>query len=312
MTIVTLTLNPALDVSASVDHVRPESKLRCSEPTNEPGGGGVNVSRVCRRMGEITLAVCPLGGIAGDVFATALYAEMIPFHRVDIVGDTRQSLAVFDRSSGDQFRFVFPGPAFSDDELALTQAAVLDAAIPGSILVISGSMPPEVDAKVFGEIVSSLEGVTVIIDTSGPAILRALQSGADVLKPSLGELETAFGSAVRSQAEVAAAARYLLSHSNVGALVVSMGARGAMLVKSSGECTRFRNPKVVVRSAVGAGDSMVAGIAVGLSRNLTIDDAVVQGVAAGAAAVMTPGSQLCEVAEIEKLRPRVEMRRLDI
>lgn len=305
--IVTLTLNPALDVSASVDHVKPRSKLRCSAPRNEPGGGGINVSRVCARMAQPTVAVAPLGGVTGRRFGELLEAECIQYCAIDIAGETRQSVAVFDESSGEQFRFVFPGPILSAAELEECRNTTVEAASTSRVLVISGSMPPGVDGDLLQGIVSALPHTAVIIDTSGPALAKALQSGAHILKPSLKELSTVFGSVLETQLDVEHAGKALLSNSRVDALLVSMGRRGALLVTSSGTCTRFKNPEVTVQSTVGAGDSMVAGLAVGMHCNLGINDAVVFGVAAGTAAVMSPGSELCAVGDVEALRPGVEV-----
>lgn len=303
--IVTLTLNPALDVSASVDVVSPTHKLRCVSPRTEPGGGGINVSRVCLRLGAPTVAVLPLGGANGRRVEELLHGEQVATRSVPIEDETRESFTVSEGSTGDQFRFVLPGPSLSPNEVQACLEVITDAAGGSSSVVVSGSVPSGIDESFFAGLVDRLPGARVIVDTSGPALDWALASGAHLLKPSARELAAVVGRDLRTEAEVAAAARDVVDRTSVENVIVSIGAGGAIAVPASGPAIRLRAPTVQVRSAVGAGDAMVAGIAVGLQRGLDLAEACALGIAAGTAAVLSEGSALCSVDDVEALLPLV-------
>jgi 6-phosphofructokinase 2 len=142
-TIVTLTMNPALDITTSVDRVHPTDKLRCGGARYDPGGGGINVARVAHVLGASVAAVFPAGGPTGDVVADLLVAEGVPFHRVRIGGRTRESFTVNDESSGQQYRFVLPGPRLTFSERAQCVDRLRAAAGSAQFVVVSGSLPPD-------------------------------------------------------------------------------------------------------------------------------------------------------------------------
>lgn len=304
-TIVTLTLNPALDVSTSVAAVVPAHKLRCDRPAREPGGGGINVARVAERLGEPALAVLPLGGSPGARVDELLRSEPMETRIVPIAGETRESMSIMEENTGSQYRFVLPGPTLSVEEVEACKHATIEAATGCRCLVVSGSMPDGVDPAIFGDLVGALPDTMVIVDTSGSALRAALQSGAYLVKPSARELSNLVGRPLLDEAEIEVAARELAAATPVEVVVASIGAGGAIVVTSDGQSARLRAPTVQVRSAVGAGDSMVAGMAVGISRGLDLEDAVALGVAAGTAAVLTDGTELCSPGDIEQLLPIV-------
>jgi len=306
--IVTLTLNPALDVSVAVELIVPNDKLRTTEPRYQPGGGGINVSRVCRRLGEATTAVVPLGGPAGQRMAELLGAELEEreVHIAPIDGDTRQSISVTSRTSGDQYRFVLPGPELTAGDVEACLDAVVDAANPDfcRCVVVSGSVPEGVDLGFFGHLVERLDHVRVVIDTSRSALSAALESGAYLVKPSARELAFLVDHDLITETDVMEAAQQVKAESNIDVLVASIGPGGAIVATDDGTF-RLRAPTVRVRSTIGAGDSMVAGMAVGFQRGLELHDAVAYGVAAGTAAVITGGSDLCHSGDIDRLLPLV-------
>ena len=304
--IVTLTLNPALDLSSKVDVVAPIYKLRCDAPVVEPGGGGINVSRVCQRLGARTVAIAAVAGSIGQRFGRLLQEESIPFVPLLTEGETRESVTINEMSTGQQYRFVFPGPAIGQREVARAGRLMADVGADSSVAVISGSMPDLPSGSV-ADLVASLPNAHVIVDTSGPALDGALESSAAIVKPSARELAGVVGRALSDERAIEIAAKEVLTDSAVGALLVSIGSGGAFLCTRDG-VLRFRAPSVQVRSAVGAGDSLVAGIAVGLSRGQPLADAVALGIACGSAAVMSEGTQLCSPVDVDALLPLVESR----
>ncbi len=303
--IVTLTLNPALDISSSANIVIPNHKLRCSTPIYEPGGGGINVARVVRRLGEEVLAVVPLGGGAGHRVESLLEDEGIPLRAVAIKAETRESITIGVDATEDQFRFVFPGPSLSQSELMTCEQALVDEAKTASCVIISGSLPSGVPSHALSSLVEAVSPASVIIDTSGEALLEALQSGAYLVKPSARELAGIVGRDLPTEIEVIAAAKSVLKDSRVENLVVSIGAGGAIALGEDGSIRRLRAPTVRVASAVGAGDSMVGGIAVGLARGLSLSEALRLGIAAGTATVLTSGTNLCDPEAVASLLPLV-------
>jgi 6-phosphofructokinase 2 len=299
--IVTLTMNPALDITTSVDQVRPSDKLRCQGARHDPGGGGINVARIARVLGASVSAVFPAGGPTGDVVADLLVAEGVPFHRVRIGGRTRESFTVNEESSGQQYRFVLPGPRLTFAERAQCVDELRAAARSAQFVVASGSLPPGVPADFYQQIaeVCSDVGTRLILDTSGTG-LQHITSGVFLLKPSIRELRECLGRELATEAEQVAAAQELVHRRHAQVVVVSLGHNGALLITPDAV---QRVPAIKMRSGsgVGAGDAMVAAITVGLSRGWPLSKAVRFGVAAGAAMLMTPGTAVCNRADIERL-----------
>ena len=314
--IVTLTLNPAIDVSTSVAAVVPTDKLRCRAPRYDPGGGGLNVARVALRLGATAVAVAPLGGDNGARLQQLMEAEGVSMVAVPVQEATRHSFSVSDERSGDQYRFVLPGAALAPDVGRRCAQAVAEVAAGAACVVISGSVPgvdmPSGTSRgwareLFAGIVETVAPVPVLIDTSGPALEAARRAGAQLIKPSARELSALVGRELLTEAEILDGAREVLGSSDLAALVVSIGPGGAFLVRRNGEAVRLRAPTVRVRSAIGAGDSMVAGIAVGLSRGADLLEAVRFGVATGTAAVLTDGTQLSHPSDVDRLLPLVHV-----
>ncbi|MCU0512387.1 MAG: 1-phosphofructokinase family hexose kinase [Anaerolineae bacterium] len=303
-TVITLTLNPAVDISTSTDNVQPEDKLRCATPKFDPGGGGINVSRAMHNLGGAALAVFTSGGHAGHMLEGLLRDAGLPIHPVPVSGITRENFTVIERSSNDQYRFNMPGAALTADELTRCTAAVL--AQPADYLVASGSLTPGVPDDYYARLTQQARdrGMRVIVDTSGPALQALRGARPYLLKPNIGELETFSGTTFHEEEDLQRAGQQLIAEGLCEVLVVSLGAAGAALITAD-QFVRCRPPLVRVQSRVGAGDSMVGGLVLALARGDTPVEAVKLGVAAGTAAVMSAGTDLCRREDVEKLLPRV-------
>ncbi|MEP4653088.1 MAG: hexose kinase [Ilumatobacter sp.] len=303
--VVTLTFSPALDVATSVDVITPSRKLRCDAPRHEPGGGGINVARVAQRLGADAVAVAPLGGDRGRRVAEQLGKEGVTVEQVIVDHTIRQGFAVTEESTGRQFRFVMPPQRLDRDEADRCVKATCDLASAARCVVVSGSIDLPDVVEVLRCIVQTVRPVPVLIDTSGDALDAALDSGAALIKPSARELADLVGRPLDTESDITAAATDVIARSNVDALLVSIGAGGAVLVRPDVPPLRFRAPTVRVRSTIGAGDSLVAGIATGLADGQELVDAVRLGIAAGTATVLTDGTQLCDPAMVDELLPLV-------
>ncbi|SFB47147.1 1-phosphofructokinase family hexose kinase [Azotobacter beijerinckii] len=301
--IATLTLNPAMDVSTDIARLAPTSKLRCTLPRYEPGGGGINVARVIRNLGGDTVAIYPAGGPFGAMLQRALEELGLPELRVPIAGDTRESFTVDEGETGLQYRFVLPGPTLTPDERQACLEAIAALVPPPDYLVVSGSFPTGVALDFHDEIVALAQriGARLILDYSGDALRHAVERGGiHLLKPSLSELSGLTGRVLESQVEQEAAARGLVEQGAVEIVVLSLGAEGALLASREG-LERFPAFEVPLRSAVGAGDSVVGATVLALSRGWSLHDAVRYGMAAAAATLMLPGTGLCRAEDVERL-----------
>ncbi|KJF22651.1 phosphofructokinase [Rhodococcus sp. AD45-ID] len=297
--VVTVTMNPALDISTSAPAVHATDKMRCAAPRRDPGGGGLNVARVLHALGEDATALLPSGGHCGQAVQDLLTGEQVRFSAVPITGSTRESFTVDDLSTGFQYRFVLPGPTVAYAEVESCLERVRDFATDSRFVVVSGSLPPGVDAD-FCQRLSDLLADTptlLVVDTSGVA-LRALQRGVYLVKPSVRELRDWVDLPLESRAEQAAAARSIVEQGVSEVVVVSLGAEGALVITAD-VSEYVPSVDVASISGVGAGDSMVAGIVYSLVHDRSLIEAVQFGVAAGAAMLQTPGTAPCRRADVE-------------
>lgn len=301
-TIVTLTMNPALDISTTTDRVHHTSKVRCHGVRHDPGGGGINVARIAHVLGAPVTAVFPIGGHTGELLTDMLEHSGVSYHSVPIADLTRESLTVNEESTGHQYRFVLPGPFVTHEEQDAVLQRLREVAASAQFLVASGSLPPGVPADFYQRVADLCRelGVLLILDSSGGGLTQ-VRYGAFLVKPSKRELREYVGRDVPTTADQIAAAHELIDRGVTQAVVVSLGADGALLATADVD-QKFEAIDVpVVLSGVGAGDAMVAGITVALSRRWSLSDAVRYGVATGSAMLLTPGTAPCRPEDVERL-----------
>lgn len=305
--IIIVTLNPAIDKSTTVPVLVPEKKLKCTQPVFEPGGGGINVARAIKKLGGNATALYLAGGYTGTFFTQLLEKEQIDTRVIEIAKHTRENLIVFDSSSNLQYRFGMPGPVVEEKEWKKL-LSILEQMDGISYLVASGSVPAGVPVDIFARIASiaKKKKIRCIVDTSGEALQLAASEAVYLLKPNLGELASLVGAEEIEIGMVNDVAGKLVANGKCEVVVVSMGAAGAMLVTKD-EAHRITAPVVKRISTVGAGDSMVAGIVMGLMKNMSMSDAARYGVACGTAATINPGTELCRLEDVERLFPQIQL-----
>lgn len=300
--VLTFTPNPAIDASTTVERVIPERKLRCRSPRFDPGGGGINVARVIHRLGGDATALFIGGGPTGERLRQLLERDGVASRVVCCEQWTRENVTVLEESSGHQFRFVMPGPDVTTSEwnAALELLREWEPAPP--FVVASGTLPPGVPADGFAQVAQVIRqrGSKLVLDTSGPALSHGIRAGVYLVKPNLGELAELSGAKITSEEQMRDAARSIIERGWSEVVVVSLGAQGACLVTAE-QCEQIIAPIVPALSRVGAGDSMVAGMVLALTRGRPLSEAVRFGAAAGAAAVMQAGTELCHRADVERL-----------
>lgn len=298
--IVTLTLNPAVDIACETPRVQPEHKLRTHGEKYDPGGGGVNVARVIHDLGGKARAIILVGGATGLFYEELLGAHGVPYTAIPIRGRTRVAMNVREADTGREFRFVPEGPEIATDEwrAALAELETIEA----DWIVASGSlargMPEDFYAQAAA--IARRRGQKFVLDTSGPALAAALTQGITLAKPSRREFEVLIGHPLTDDAALEDAALAMLRGGGAEMLVVSLGKEGALLACAS-EVTRLAAPVVAKQSAVGAGDSFVAGMVLALARGDAPRVAFAHGVATGAAAVASSGTAHPDPALVAKL-----------
>lgn len=307
--IVTLTLNPALDVSTSTDLVFSGHKLRCHGSRLSPGGGGANVARVINQLGGQALAVYTAGGTTGDTYRKLMEAEGIPALVVPVLGNTRQDFTVDESSSGKQFRFVLEGAEMNESEWRNCLRLVKRSMRAGGYVVASGSLPPGVPDDFYARVARMARdaGARCIVDSSGPALAEATAEGVFLVKPSRRELAEYVGRPLDTEESQVAAASMMLAACSTGYVALTLGESGAVLV-SQGGTIRLDCPKVPVVSTVGAGDSFLAGFVLRLAQGFSITGALRTAVAAGSAAVMAPATELCRPDDVDRLEKEITAR----
>ena len=306
--ILTVTLNPALDIATAADHVRPGPKLRCDPPAIDPGGGGVNVARVIRRLGTPVRALVAVAGPTGERLVALMRAERVETLTLEAPEETRLGLAVTDRATGGQYRFAFPGPAWTKRRAAAIPRIIAEAAQPGGFVVLSGSQPPGFAADFPERVARALArvGARLVIDTSGPALARLAEAPPApaarpyVLRMDSGEAEALAGHPLPGRADTADFAQDLARRGAAEIVVVARGADGSTLATATSRIHAAGAPVPVV-SKVGAGDSFVGAFTRALARGAAPARALQEGSAAASAAVTTPATELCRPREVRRL-----------
>lgn len=296
--------NPTIDIWSEAKSVHPVHKIRTAKEIYDPGGGGTNLARVIAELGGNVDVVAMAGGVTGSLLGELLGELGIRSTLVPIADRTRVSYTVHDQSSGFEYRFVSPGPAVTAGEVDACMDAVRKADF--DYLVASGSLPPEAPSDFFLRLaeIAAQKSARFVVDTSGEALLKTLRDGRVFLaKPSIGELSAFVGNELDETGARDAAIK-LVHDGNADMIAVSMGSRGAMLAFDD-RIVRSAAPVVNARSTVGAGDSFLGAIIWAFAQGQTPEEALAMGVAAGAAAVLTPGTKLCRREDVEYFRQQL-------
>lgn len=312
--IVVVTPNPAIDVTYRVAEQVIGETVRVQSVTRRPGGKGINVVRVLRRLGLDATAVQPLGGASGAWIGAELAAEGIATVSVDAAGDTRTTVAVVDDIAHPTL-FSESGGALPESAWTALTDAITQHCEHGGFLVVAGSFPPAAAAHQVAALVTAgrRAGATVIVDASGPALLAAADAGADVLKPNEAEVLEATGAAT-----IEHGCDGLLEH-GAGAVLVSRGAAGSMLVVPAGARspaspggvrTWQRGVPGVTGNPTGAGDAATAGLVFALTAGWSLADALLSAAVVGAAAVLAPTAGEIDPTRLSCLAARLGERLL--
>lgn len=300
--IVTLTMNPAIDISTTIDQILPVRKLRCTAQVRYPGGGGINVARVIKRLGGDPIAVYPVGSTNGALLQQLVAHEGVGSQTWRIATETREDFFITETSSGQPYRFILPGSSLDPTEWqeGLDLIARLDP-FP-RFLVASGSLPSGVPDDFYARVgrIAKQRGARMILDTSGPSLAMAVAEGLDMIKPNLREMGDLIGHQPADAAQWAEVARELVQKGKVNVVALTMAHLGAALVARD-LMLRSRPVSIVPLSATGAGDSFLGALICRLATGHDLRDAFRHATAAGAAALVHRGTELCWPDDVERL-----------
>lgn len=306
--IITITVNPALDLSTEARAVIPDQKLRCTAPVVHPGGGGANVSRAIANLGGDSQMLVAYGGATGQELERLLKEEGLTPEPLGVDYATRQSTTIFDNATGLQYRFMMPGPDWTEADCKTARTAIMDAIKPGALVVPSGSLPPGMAEDFFLELAPEVKakGGRMILDTSGAALERAAAGPSDlfVLRMDLAEARELSNAPLFGIAEIAVMTTALRQRTGAEVIMIAAGAQGTVI-----DCEGWRGltrpPVVEPRSKVGAGDSFIGAFALSITRGDDPVTACCWGTAAAASAVTTEGTELCNRGETESFFDQV-------
>lgn len=299
--IATLTLNPTIDLSFEVERIFHTHKMRGGNERHDPGGGGINIARVFVRLGGNACCYYLSGGATGAALDGLLDLHQLVRRRIPIRGETRVSTSVFERETGREYRFVTLGPEVAADEWKACEARLAEAKC--DYLVASGSLPPGVPGDFYARIarMANQRDIPFVLDSSGVGLAEGLAGGGVFLvKPSIGELRALTGQDLGEDEAIAEAARMIVARGQARHVAVTMGSDGAMLINAA-ETLRLPAVRVDALSTVGAGDSFLAAMVHALADGRTPAAAFRFGMAAGAAAVLRPGTGLARADDIRRL-----------
>jgi 6-phosphofructokinase 2 len=309
--IVTITINPAVDIFVSTSRVEPTRKMRTSAPKRDPGGGGINVARVAFRLGAKVTAIYPASGAIGRLLHRLLEREGIESLVTPSHAETRENFTAYEDESGEQFRFVLPGSPLHRAEYEAILYELENFKTQPKLVVASGSVPPGVPVDFFAQIaaIAKKRGAKAVIDTSGAALKAAIDEGVYLVKPNLNELSELCRKPLDTDAARIEACRHMIRAGEAEVVALTLGEDGAMLVTRD-HVWRAQSMQIEAVSTVGAGDSFVGGMVAALAGGEPLEQAFRMAVAAGFAAVMRPGTELCHEEDVRALLPKLKINEI--
>ena len=305
----TITLNPALDRTLWVKEIKPDDTNRIEREERYAGGKGIDVSRVLKTLDLDSKAHGFVGGFTGQELEGRLINSGIGCNFVRISGETRTNIILNDMTTGQQTIFSDRGPEIRPHELMQVIHQIEDWENP-QYVIISGSLPPGVHPEIYRKIVEMVKakGAQVVLDTDGESLKIGVQAMPDVIKPNIHELSRLVEKDLKSIDEIAAAAWHIHTE-GVAIVLVSMGAKGILMVSETGQYLAVP-PKVKVINTIGAGDSAVAGFVYGWLRDKPLKESLSLAVAAGTATTLKPGTALCEKDDVMRLLDQVKLSQI--
>ena len=304
--ITTVCMNPSFDKTASVKALKPGDLNRLCDVRVDVGGKGVNVAVVLKRLGVPVGCVGCLGERGRESFLKMIRQEDVPFDYLPMPGEVRTNLKLVDESTRTVTEFNEPGISMNQSQLEDFLTLLKEKSEKSDYVVLSGRLPEGCEETTYQRCLKVLEGKRCVLDCAGETLLHGIKEKPFLIKPNLPEIEAIMKKELRTLRGLRDAALFLIEYGAQN-VIISMGKYGAMLVSRQ---DTFFAPALMVeaRSTVGAGDAMIGGVLAGLSRGESLEESFRCGVAAGAASVMTDGTQLLRQPDFEALLPKVTVQ----
>ena len=308
--IITVTLNPALDKTIEVDEFKIGSVNRIASTRVDAGGKGINVSKVIKELKHKSLALGFLGGSSGNQIKNYLDDLNIKNEFLPLIGETRTNLKIFDKINNTHTDINENGPSLTEEDISKIKEKIVNHCQGNCLVVLSGSVPSGVNPSIYGEIIKDIKnkGGKVVLDAEGELLMQGIKAGPYMVKPNTDELEKAFGIRIDNEEKVIETGKKILEY-GVKYVVISQGGEGSIFI-SSEKVAKVKGIKVEVKSTVGAGDSMVAAMAVAIQENYSFEEAIKLACATSTANVMTEGSQTGRFVDIEKFKKEITINYL--
>lgn len=304
--ITTVCMNPSFDKTAETDKVNVGDVTRLRNVRVDIGGKGVNVAIVLRRLNEAARCVGCLGEENAERFLRMIAREDVAFDYISVPGEVRTNLKMMDHNKQAVIEINEPGVSMNEEQIQQFLLLLKEKSADSQYVVLSGRLPDGCSANTYQRCMQALDGKKVVLDTAGESLLHGIKERPYLIKPNLPEMQAIMRKELRTLREIRDAAMFLIDYGAQN-VVVSMGKTGAVFVNE--KKTLFAPAlRVEARSTVGAGDAMVGGILTGLMRGANLTEAFKFGVAAGAASVMTDGTQLVRKADFDVLLPKVTVQ----
>lgn len=307
--VAVLTLNPSLDVSYEVPRLLPDEKAHATDTRYDPGGNGINVGRTLKMLGVWADTFCLIAGEIGSFLERMLQDALDAPHCVPIPGETRVNCTLIQVQPRVQYEVTAKGPMVPAEALEAVATGLLHAAA-GGFGVLTGSLPPGVPDDTYARLVHCLRdnGARAAVDAQPPALKAAIAARPFLIKPNRYELEMLCGTRLPTREDVITQAR-AVQRAGVDWVCVSLGAEGAVLVGAE-EAYYTAAPRISVRSTVGAGDAMLAGLVARFARGEPPAAALRTAVACGSGTAEKPGTLLCTLEDVERLAAAIEVSTL--
>jgi len=308
--IITVTLNPALDKTIEIEEFKIGSVNRIVSTRVDAGGKGINVSKVIKELQHESLALGFLGGSSGNHIKSYLDNLDINNDFLSVKGETRTNFKIIDKVNNTHTDINENGPGLEEEDITNIKEKVMKYCKDDSLVVLSGSVPSGACSGIYGEIIKDIKnkGGKVILDADGELLIQGIKAGPYMVKPNIDELEKAFGIILDNEDKVIETAKKILEY-GVKYVVISLGSEGSIFV-SNDKVARVKGIKVEVKSTVGAGDSMVAALAIAVEKDYSFEEAIKLACATSTANVMTEGTQTGRFEDIEKLKKQITINYL--
>lgn len=309
--ILTVTLNPAVDTTLEIGKFSTNTVNRIDHKRQDAGGKGINVSKVLKELNIDSLTTGFIGGESGEFIKKHLDQTKIANDFIIIEEATRENIKIVDPIKKTFTDINDPGPFISSIQEESLKRKIGQLTIKNKIVVFSGSIPKGLSDDIYAELIeiSKENGAYVILDTYGEGFIQSIDSGPHLIKPNIEELEDYFGEKLLTKEEIIKKVREKLLNKGIESAIVSLGKEGALMIDHE-QAFYAEGLSVEVKSTVGAGDAMVAGITYGLSKKYSQEDILRMASAAATANVMTPGSKTGEVETIMSLYKQISIKRL--